>query len=136
MYEVPDWEEICGIDPNDAENFEPIEESLASAASRRDKNPNHQFVVCGALRGEEEKIFSFLLRIVDDEMYWLYVDPTLSDPYSKVTFFTDLKDAKKIASTAAEKYPEFKFFPKGVLLTREQREQIAASNLNYKAGRA
>ncbi len=130
MYEVPDWEEICGIDPNDAENFEPMGAG-SGAASKRDKNPNHQFVVCGVLRGEEEKNFSFLLRIVDNEMYWLYVDPTLSDPYSKITFFTDCKDAKKIASTAAEKYPEFIIFPKGVRLTREQREQIAASNLNY-----
>ncbi len=35
MYEVPDWKEIYGIDPNDAENFEPMGAGLLSSLSRR-----------------------------------------------------------------------------------------------------
>lgn len=112
MHETPDWEEIYGIDPNAVEHFESIEASLATFEKCR--YIKRQWILIGVLDGGQGKQFPFLLRIVDDEMYWLYMEPTLSDPRSKVTMFTDYEEAKKVRSAAMEKYPEFKIYPKSV----------------------
>lgn len=108
MYEVPDWEELRGTDPNDAKHFEPKGSGPAVITGPK---CNRWFVV--ARIGDEPKRPSLALKIDSDEMFWWRPTGKSTDSLSKTTVFDDLDEAWKAKFAAEEKFPELTVWLEG-----------------------
>ena len=105
MYEVPDWEEIYGTDPNDASHIGPGRGSAPAPAVVTGPKANRWFVVARTV--DEPKNFNLALKIDDGEMFWWRPNREAKDVSSRITVFTDIREADKAMLAAQEKFPEF-----------------------------
>ncbi len=110
MYEIPNWEELRGTDPNDPTCFKP-KEGIAHKIILGPEN-NRWFVVARP-DDEHRKKPTLALKIEEGEMYWFRPSPKTPDISSKMTVFTDLKEANRAVSAAQEKFPEFTIWSTG-----------------------
>lgn len=109
MYEVPDWEELRGTDPNDAKCFEPRGGAFSVVTGPK----CNRWLVVARADDEQGKHPTLALKVEDEEMFWWRPTGESKDILSKTTVFTDRNEAWQTKFAAEEKFPEFTVWLKG-----------------------